>query len=62
MATGSTHVAWFHHATNDIPQTAIAEAHGMDTAELDWWPHERQVIELMAVEHYVAGPADLGQQ
>ena len=62
MASGSTHVAWFHHATNDILQTADAKAHGMDTTELDWWPHERQVIESMAVEHYVAGPATLDQQ
>ncbi len=40
----------FHHAVNDILQTAVASARGMDTRDIDWWPTERQMIEWMAEE------------
>ncbi|MGI5820147.1 MAG: hypothetical protein ACOX9R_18840 [Armatimonadota bacterium] len=41
----------FHHAVNDILQTAIATARGMDTREIDWWPTERTMIEWMAEQY-----------
>jgi len=34
----------FHHAVNDILQTAVAEPRGMDTRTVDWWPNEMQMI------------------
>ena len=40
-------VACFHHAVNDILQTAVSEPRGMDTSALDWWPNERQMIEWL---------------
>lgn len=48
LAPGSVDVACFHHAINDILQTAVAERRGMDTAAVDWWPRERQMIEWLA--------------
>ncbi len=41
-------VACFHHAINDILQTAVAEPRGMDTTAIDWFPNERQMIEWLA--------------
>ncbi|MDH7569990.1 MAG: class I SAM-dependent methyltransferase [Armatimonadota bacterium] len=38
----------FHHAVNDILQTAVADAEGIDTVDLEWWPNERRLIELTA--------------
>jgi SAM-dependent methyltransferase len=43
-------VACFHHAINDLLQTAVAEPRGMDTRTVDWWPNERQMIEWLAEE------------
>lgn len=44
-------VACFHHAVNDILQTAVAEPRGLDTREIDWFPTERRMIEWLAEEH-----------
>ena len=41
-------VACFHHAVNDILQTAVSEPRGMDTTTVDWFPNERQMIEWLA--------------
>lgn len=41
-------VACFHHAVNDLLQTAVSEPRGMDTTAVDWWPNERQMIEWLA--------------
>jgi hypothetical protein len=54
LKPNSVDVACFHHAINDILQTAVSEPRGMDTATVDWWPNERQMIEWMA-EDYEAG-------
>lgn len=48
LTPGSFDVACFHHAVNDILQTAVSEPRGMDTATVDWFPHERQMIEWLA--------------
>ena len=50
----------FHHAVNDILQTAVATARGMDTTTIDWWPTERTMIEWMAEEHEAHGLKSLG--
>lgn len=42
--------ACFHHAVNDLLQTAVAEPRGMDTRTVDWWPNERRMIEWLAEE------------
>ena len=47
-------VACFHHAINDILQTAVSEPRGMDTTTVDWWPNERRMIEWLA-EDFAAG-------
>lgn len=47
LAPCSVDVACFHHAVNDILQTAVSEARGMDTAAVDWFPNERQMIEWL---------------
>jgi len=57
LAPGSFDVACFHHAVNDILQTAVSEPRGMDTRTVDWWPNERQMIEWLA-EDQVAGRLD----
>jgi len=44
----SVDVACFHHAVNDILQTAVSEPRGMNTADIDWFPNERQMIEWLA--------------
>jgi len=46
----SVDVACFHHAINDLLQTAVSEPRGMDTRTVDWWPNERQMIEWLAEE------------
>ncbi|MCC6728139.1 MAG: hypothetical protein IT208_02245 [Chthonomonadales bacterium] len=48
LEPGTFDVACFHHAINDILQTAVAEPRGMDTRTVDWWPNERQMIEWLA--------------
>jgi SAM-dependent methyltransferase len=47
LSPGSFDVACFHHAVNDILQTAVSEPRGMDTTAVDWFPNERQMIEWM---------------
>ncbi len=47
LEAGSFDVACFHHAVNDIQQTAVSEPRGMDTTTVDWWPNERQMIEWL---------------
>lgn len=53
----SLNVVCFHHAINDILQTAVSEPRGMDTATVDWWPNERQMIEWMG-EDFESGLID----
>jgi SAM-dependent methyltransferase len=48
LSPGSIDVACFHHAVNDILQTAVSEPRGMDTTAIDWFPNERQMIEWLA--------------
>ncbi len=48
LPADSFDAACFHHAINDILQTAVSEPRGMDTATVDWWPNERQMIEWLA--------------
>lgn len=50
-------VACYHHAINDILQTAVSEPRGMDTRTIDWWANERQMIEWLA-EDAAAGRLD----
>ncbi len=50
----------FHHAVNDILQTAVAAKYGLDTRDIDWWPTERQMIEWMAEEHKQHGLTEVG--
>jgi len=57
---GSFDCVCFHHAVNDILQTAVATARGMDTRDIDWWPTERQMIEWMAEEHREHGLTKVG--
>src|SRR5262249_12793587 len=57
LAPGCVDIACFHHAINDLMQTAVAEPRGMDTTTVDWWPNERQMIEWLA-EEYHAGQLD----
>jgi len=52
--SNSFDVACFHHAINDILQTAVSEPRGMDTSTVDWWPNERGMIEWLA-EDFAAG-------
>jgi hypothetical protein len=54
LRPGSFDVACFHHAINDILQTAVSEPRGMDTTAVDWFPNERQMIEWLA-EDFNAG-------
>jgi len=48
LAPRSIDVACFHHAVNDILQTAVSESRGMDTTQIDWFRSERQMIEWLA--------------
>lgn len=57
LSPGSVDVACFHHAINDILQTAVSEPRGMDTTTVDWFPNERQMIEWLA-EDVQAGRID----
>jgi SAM-dependent methyltransferase len=47
LSPHSVDVACFHHAVNDILQTAVSEPRGMDTTAVDWFPNERQMIEWL---------------
>ncbi len=57
---GSLDCICFHHAINDILQTAVAAAHGWDTRDLDWWPNERQMIEWLGEQHRQDGLTAVG--
>ncbi len=57
----SCDVACFHHAVNDILQTAVAESHGMDTTHIDWFPNERKMIEWLAEEVAMDGLDERGR-
>lgn len=57
LAPKSFDVACFHHAVNDILQTAVSEPRGLDTTAIDWFPNERQMIEWLA-EDVAAGRID----
>jgi hypothetical protein len=48
LAPRSFDIACFHHAVNDILQTAVSEPRGMDTTQIDWFQSERQMIEWLA--------------
>lgn len=48
LEPGGFDAACFHHAVNDILQTAVSEPRGMDTTAVDWFPNERQMIEWLA--------------
>jgi hypothetical protein len=48
LPPASVDAGCFHHAVNDILQTAVSEPRGMDTRTVDWWPNERQMIEWLA--------------
>jgi hypothetical protein len=50
----------FHHAVNDILQTAVAARHDYDTRDIDWWPNERQMIEWLDEQHQADGLASAG--
>ncbi|HET6386039.1 MAG TPA: hypothetical protein VFJ58_21820 [Armatimonadota bacterium] len=54
---GSMDVACFHHAINDILQTAVSEPRGLDTRDIDWWTEERQMIEWLG-DDYASGRLD----
>lgn len=47
MQPAGIDVACFHHAVNDILQTAVSEPRGMNTTAVDWFPNERQMIEWL---------------
>ncbi len=50
LTSASFDVACFHHAINDLLQTAVSEPRGMDTRTVDWWPNERTMIQWLAEE------------
>jgi SAM-dependent methyltransferase len=50
----------FHHAVNDILQTAVAARHGYDTRDVDWWPNEQMMIEWLGEQHAADGLAAVG--
>ena len=50
LQPGNIDIACFHHAINDILQTAVSEPRGMDMRTVDWWPNDRQMIEWLAEE------------
>lgn len=50
----------FHHAVNDILQTAVAAKHGLDTRDIEWWPAERQMIEWLGQQDREDGLASVG--
>jgi hypothetical protein len=54
---GSIDVACFHHAINDLLQTAVSEPRGLDTRVIDWWTTERQMITWLG-EDAAAGKLD----
>ena len=54
LASASFDVACFHHAINDLLQTAVSEPRGMDTRSVDWWASERTMIQWLA-EDWRAG-------
>lgn len=57
LPSHSFDIACFHHAVNDILQTAVSEPRGMNTANIDWFSSEQQMIEWLA-EDAKAGRLD----
>lgn len=60
FADGAFDAVCFHHAVNDILQTAVAAKHGLDTRDLDWWPAERGMIEWLDQQNRADGLASAG--
>jgi hypothetical protein len=58
----SVNISCFHHAINDILQTASAEPRGMDTTKVDWWSNERQMIEWLAEDFVSAIVEERGKK
>lgn len=50
----------FHHAVNDILQTAVAARHDYDTRDIDWWPNEQMMIEWLGAQHVADGLTSVG--
>jgi hypothetical protein len=61
FAPGNFDAACFHHAINDILQTAVSEPRGMDTTTVDWWPNERRMIQWLAEDFAADGLASRGR-
>ncbi|MEM7124710.1 MAG: hypothetical protein AAF702_00195 [Chloroflexota bacterium] len=61
LEPGTFDVACFNHSINDILQTAVSEAMGMDTATVDWFAEEQQMIEWLAGEYRTDGLATRGK-
>lgn len=61
LAPASFDAACFHHAINDILQTAVSEPRGMDTASVDWWPNERRMIQWLAEDFAADGLTSRGR-
>jgi len=61
FSPNSFDAACFHHAVNDILQTAVSEPRGMDTTTVDWWPNERQMIEWLAEDFAADGLESRGR-
>jgi hypothetical protein len=51
LGPDSADAACFHHAVNDLLQTAVSEPRGMDTRAIEWWSNERQMIEWLDEDH-----------
>jgi hypothetical protein len=62
LPRASFDAACFHHAINDILQTASAEPRGWDTTTLDWWPNERQMIEWLWEDVQSGAVEELGKR
>ncbi|NPV49313.1 MAG: class I SAM-dependent methyltransferase [Armatimonadetes bacterium] len=60
FAEASFDCVCFHHAVNDILQTAVAARHGYDTRDIDWWPNEQMMIEWLGEQHAADGLASVG--
>jgi hypothetical protein len=57
---GSFDLIAFHHAVNDILETAVAADHGFDTRDIDWWTDERMMIEWLAEQDRADGLRRVG--
>jgi len=61
LAPRSFEVACFHHAVNDILQTAVSALRGFDTTDIDWFAQERRMIEWLAEDAQAGRLAERGQ-